>query len=292
MKYVYKAGLFSLLFVSALACGQEPAKPAGRSSLAPLELKLIKGPQWKGGCLELTIQRTNLSQSSIFLDATYEDIEVYSSVSIASKTIGRGPGEKWLLVYGWTDVVVSEPLKLAPGARRQNTLCIAETFPVKETGNEILRQVRVQGKLRIVASYGFPTLRIVDQPQRQGRRSYVRTADSSSRWTFRETALEIPVPCPSGLGTSDCLSPAQIFPGEHDVHMVEVGPSPVIEVQLPSPPMLPIDSPAPPKPPKSQPTNAPIGTDPPPKTASHPTKSPAMLIFFPGQIHDPLHSLS
>lgn len=249
MKYVYKTGLLSLLFVSAVAFGQEPAKPARRSSLAPLELKLIRGPQWKDSCLELTIQRTNLSQSSIFLDATYEGIEAYSSVSVASKTIGRGPGETWMLVYGWTDVYVSEPIKLVPGARRQNTLCIAETFPVKETGNEILRQVRVQGKLRIVAGYGIPTWKIVDQPQGQGRRSYVRTADSPSHWTFGETALEIPVPCPSGVGTLDCLSPAQIFPGEHDVHMVEVGPLPVIEVQLPQPPMLPIASPAPPKPP-------------------------------------------
>lgn len=68
----------------------------------------------------------------------------------------------------------------------------------------------------------------------------------ADNWTFGETTLEIPVPCPSGVGTSDCLSPAQIFPGEHDVHMVEVGPSPAIEVQLPpTPPMLPIDSPAP-----------------------------------------------
>lgn len=46
-----------------------------------------------------------------------------------------------LTAYGWTDVVVSEPIKLVPGARKQNTLCIAETFPVKETGDEILRQV-------------------------------------------------------------------------------------------------------------------------------------------------------
>jgi hypothetical protein len=247
MKCVYKTGLLSLFFVSSLACGQEPEKPTNRSSLAPLELKLTKGPQWKGNCLELSVQRTNLSKSSIFLDAMYEGIKVFSSVNDAAKTLGQGPGAAWMLVYGWTDVV-SEPIKLVPGARRQSTLCIAGTFPVKETGKETLRQVRVRGKLRIVAGYEIPTWRIVDQPQGNGRRSYVRIPDNSSHWTSGETVLEIPIPCPSAIGTSDCLSPPLIFPGEHDVHTVEVGPPPAIDFQLPPPPMLPIDSPAPPKP--------------------------------------------
>jgi hypothetical protein len=33
-----------------------------------------------------------------------------------------------MLVYGWTDVV-SEPIELLPGARRQNALCVAEIGP-------------------------------------------------------------------------------------------------------------------------------------------------------------------
>lgn len=152
-----------------------------------------------------------------------------------------------MLVYGWTDVV-SEPIKLAPGARRRNTLCIAETFPVKETAKEILRQVRVQGKLRIVAGYEIPTWGIIDQPQGKGRRTYVRMSDNSNHRTFGEVALEIPIPCPNGIGTSDCLSSPQIFPGEHDVHAFELEPPPAIEIQPPPLPILPIDSPRPPKP--------------------------------------------
>ena len=247
MKFVYQAELLSIFFVSSLACGQEPTKPTSQSGPAPLELKLTKGPLWKGKCLELSVQRTNLSKFSIFLDATYEGIKVYSSVSDATNTLGQGPGEAWMLVYGWTDVV-SKPIELAPGARRQNTLCIAETFPVKETGKEILRQVRVQGKLRIAAGYEIPTWRIIDQPQGKGRRTYVRMADNSNHWTFGEVVLETLIPCPNGIGTNDCLSPPQIFPGEHDVHTFELEPPPAIEIQPPPLPILPIDSPPPPKP--------------------------------------------
>lgn len=247
MKFVYQAELLSIFFVSSLACGQEPAKQTSQSGPAPLELKLTKGPLWKGNCLELSVQRTNHSQLSISLDATFEGIKIYSSVSDATNALGQGPGQAWMLVYGWTDVV-SEPIKLAPEARRQNTLCIAETFPVKETGKEILRQVHVQGKLRIVAVYKIPTWRIIDQPQGKERRAYVRMADNSNLWTFGEVVLEVPVPCPNGIGTSDCLSPPQIFPGEHGVHTFELEHPPAIEIQPPPQPILPIESPSPPKP--------------------------------------------
>ena len=249
MKFVYQAKLLSIFFAFSLAGGQEHTKPASQPGPAPLELKLTKGPLWKGNCLELSVQRTNLSKLSIFLDATYDGLKVYTSVSHAINIPGQGPVEAWMLVYGWTDVI-SEPLQLGPGATRQNTLCITETFPVKETGKEIPRQVRVQGKLRIVAGYEIPTWKIVDQSLGEGRRAYVRVAENSNHWTSGEVVLEIPIPCPNGIGASDCLSPSQIFPGEHDVHAIEIEPPPAMEVQPPPPPLptLLIDSPFPPKP--------------------------------------------
>jgi hypothetical protein len=246
MRFVCQAALLSMLVVSSLACSQESTKATSQSGPPPLELKLTKTPQWKDNCLELSVQRTNLSKSSIFLDAMYEGIKAYSSVRDATNTLGQGPGEAWMLVYGWTDVV-SKPIELAPGARRQNTLCIAETFPVKETGKEILRQVRVQGKLRIVAGYEIPTWKIIDQPQGKGRRAYVRMADKSNCWTLGEAVLEIPIPCPNCIGTSDCLSLPPIFPGEHDVHAFEIEPPPTIEFQPSTLPIFPIDRPPPPK---------------------------------------------
>jgi hypothetical protein len=247
MRFLQQAELLSILAVSSLACGEESTKPTNRSGPPTLEVKVTKVPLWKENCLELSVQQTNLSKSPIFLDAMYEGIKVYSSVSDATNTLGQGPGEAWMLVYGWTDVV-SESIKLAPGSRRQNTLCIAETFPVKETGKEMLRQVRVQGKLRIVAGYEIPKWRIIDQPQGKGRRTYVRVADNSNHWTFGEVVLDIPIPCPSCIGASDCLTPPPIFPGEHDIHTFELERPPVIEIQPSTLPIFPIGSPPPPKP--------------------------------------------
>lgn len=247
MKFSTRASLSSILVVGSLACGQESRKPSSESGPPSLELKLIKGPRWMGNCLELSFQRTNVSKSPIFLNATYEGVKIYSSVRDASNTVGQGPGEAWMLVYGWTDVV-SEPIELVPGGKKQNTLCIAETFPVKQTGKETLRQVRVQGKLRVVAEYEIPTWKTIDQSLGDGRRAYVRTVDKSGHWTFSEVVLEVPVPCPNGTNTSNCLSPPEIFSGEHDVHTIEPEPPPDIAIKPPQPPIFPVDRPTPPKP--------------------------------------------
>jgi hypothetical protein len=247
MRFLHQAELLSMLVVSSLACGQESNKPTSQSGPTPLEVKVTKVPVWKDNCLELSVQQTNISKSPIFLDAMFEGLKIYSSVSDATNTLGQGSAEAWMLIYGWTDVIL-EPIKLAPGARKQSTFCIAKTFPVKETGKETIRQVRVQGKLRIVARYDIPTWRILHQPKVNGKGSYVRVADNSNRWAFGEVLLEIPVPCPNGASSSDCLSLPQIFPGEHDVHTFELEP-PAIEFQPPPLPILRIDRPLPPKPP-------------------------------------------
>jgi len=89
MKFVYQAELLSILFVSSLACGQEPTNRRSQPGPSPLELKLTKAPLWKGNCLELSVQRTNLSKFSVFLDGTYEGIKIYSSVSDAQIRWGK-----------------------------------------------------------------------------------------------------------------------------------------------------------------------------------------------------------
>lgn len=176
MGFSIRASLLSILVVSSLAWGQESRKPSSESAAPSLELKLIKGPRWTGNCLKLSFQRTNVSKSSIFLNPTYGGIKIYSSVRDATNALGQGSGEAWMLVYGWTDVV-SKPIELVPGAKKQNTLCIAETFAVKQAGKETFRQVRVQGTLRVVAEYEIPTWKTIHQPQGGGKGAYVRTVD-------------------------------------------------------------------------------------------------------------------
>jgi hypothetical protein len=96
-----------------------------------------------------------------------EGVKVYSSVRDTSNTGAPSPAEAWMLVYGWTDVV-SEPIELVPGGKKQNSLCIADTFPVEQKGKETLRQVRVQGKLRVVAEYEIPTWITIDSHRAMG----------------------------------------------------------------------------------------------------------------------------
>lgn len=246
MRFVYQAELLSMLVVSSLVCGQESTKSTSRSDPLPLEVKVTKGPLWKDTCLKLSLQLKDRSEFSIFLESMYKGIKIYSSVSDATNTLGQGSGEAWMLVYGWTDVVL-EPIVLAPGARRRIALCIAETFPVKETGKATLRRVRMQGKLRIVAEYFIPAQRIIHQPRGKGKGAYVLVPDVLAGGTPGDVVLEITVPCRNGIGTSDCFSPPPIFPGEHDVHTIELEPPPAIEIQPLVPPIFPIDRPLPPK---------------------------------------------
>jgi hypothetical protein len=86
MRFDCQAALLSTLVVSSLACGQESTKATRQSGPPLLELKLTKTALWKGTCLELSVQFTNVSKSSIFLDAMYQGIKVYSSVSDPTNT--------------------------------------------------------------------------------------------------------------------------------------------------------------------------------------------------------------
>jgi hypothetical protein len=247
MRFSSIATLSSLLLIGSLAFGQESRKPSNELLSPSLELKLINSPHWTSNCLELSFQRTNVSKSSIFLNAMFKGVKVYSSVHEPPNTTVQGSSSTWMLVYGWTDVV-SEPVELVPGRKEQDTICIDGTFSVKQTRGETLRQVRLQGKLRIVTEYEIPTWKTIDQPQGSGRRSYVRTVDKSGHWTFNEIVMEVPIPCPTSTDTPDCSSPAEISPGEHDVHTIEPEPPPTIQNNPPQPSTLPIDGPTPPKP--------------------------------------------
>jgi hypothetical protein len=247
MRFSMLASLLSILFAFSFAWAQESRKSPSELSPASLELKLINSPRWTGNCLELDFERANVSNSPVLLNKVYEGLKIYSSVRDVTNALGQGSGESWMLVYGWTDVV-SEPIEFAPGKKKRTALCIADTFPVKPTGKETFRQVRLQGTLRVVAEYEIPTWKGIYHPQLGGRETYVRTIDKSGHWTLGEIVMKVPVPCPNGADVSDCSSPPEIFAGEHDVHTIEPEPAPEIEFQPQQPAMFPIDRPIPPKP--------------------------------------------
>ena len=60
--------------------------------------------------------------------------------------------------------IESGGITLAPGSKEQNTCYIGETFPVKDVVTNATSQIRLQGRLRIVASDYFKCVRTVSCP--------------------------------------------------------------------------------------------------------------------------------
>jgi hypothetical protein len=170
------------LFLSPLARGQD----------ASLEIKLARPPSWHDHRLEIAIKRVNHSKYCILLAPTpFEGVEIYSSVMQAKSTLELDGRETWILVYGWSDVIYSEGKTLAPGAQTHDTYYLDESFPVKDMVTNKTRQVRLQGRLRILAVF-------------------------FGRWGTGKATLEVQIPCPTDAVNTDCLSPPPVFAGEHD----------------------------------------------------------------------------
>jgi len=252
MKVAWPIGSLFLFLVSSFTYGQKPPETTGPSGSQPLEIRLTKPPSWKDNCLEVSIKRVNRSKSRISLlpSTPFEGVEIYSSVTDATNTLGQGVGEAWMLVYGQSDVFDPHAKSLPPGTEKQNTYCVGETFEVKETGKEEFRQVRLQGKLRMYAGYGQKAAvrKMNKQKQEKMTRTYLWKGNDSEGWTFGEVMLEIPIPCPNLAADGDCTTPPAIFSGEHDVWTIEMEPPPRIEVRPPSLPTFAINPPPPPKP--------------------------------------------
>jgi len=251
MKVALKFGFLFLLLDFSLTYGQQPPAAASPSRSQPIEIRLTSPVSWKGNCLEISIKLVNHSKSPIFLDPTpFDGIRIYSSVTDTTNSLGQGAGQAWILVYGWSDVLYLGAKGLAPGTGRPNTYCIGDTFEVTERETEEFRQVRLQGRLRIVAGYEQknPERKVTKRQQEKMTRTYLTKKNNSDSWTGGETMLEIPIPCPPGFGKADCISPPPIFQGEREVWgwRIEMEPPPVLEVEPPSLPAFPASPPPPP----------------------------------------------
>jgi len=183
--FVLARSQFALLFALFLS-------PLARGQDASLEIKLAKPLSWHDHRLEIAIKRVNHSKYRILLAPTpFEGVEIYSSVIQAKSTLELGGRETWILVYGWSDVINSRGKTLAPGARTHDTYYIDESFPVKDMVTNKTRQVRLQGRLRILAAF-------------------------FGRWGTGKAMLEVQIPCPTDAVKTDCLSAPPVFAGEHD----------------------------------------------------------------------------
>jgi hypothetical protein len=224
MNVARQFGFSFLLLASTLTYAQQPLASTSPSDSLPLEIRLAKPPSWQGNCLRVSIRLANRSRFPIFLPHTpFEGIEVYSSVTDTTNTLGLGAGEAWLLVYGWTDVFYLGAGSPVQGTRSQKTFCIDETFPVKGVEKNSLRKVHLQGRLRVYVNYHqkLPQEKIGKQHKEETTATSQAKGNNLGSWISGRVILEIPIPCPKDVADGNCTVPHPIFPGEHDAWTID-----------------------------------------------------------------------
>lgn len=152
-------------------------------------------------------------------------ILVDSSVTDDTNSLGQGKGEAWVPVYGQSDIIWEDVVRLAAGDAKQDTFCIEDTFTVLNAEKQMRRQVRVQGKLRVYARYYLEAPRWQMSKQQLEEMTHTppdkrKNADKGSGgWA----TIEIPIPCRIDTVEHDCHRPPPIFAGESTLPVPPAG---------------------------------------------------------------------
>jgi hypothetical protein len=200
-----------LLLACPFAYGQPPVISNNQIISEPLEIRAANHPHWKNYCLEVSVTRTNRSKFPIFLPS-FGGVLIYSKVTDTAITMGQGTGVAWFPVYGMSDIIDPSVTRLAPGETRRDTYCIWDTFTVVDSEKKMRRQVRLQGNLRVYASYYREAPN--SQISKQQREAMAQTPPSkwknADRWNGGRVMTEISIPCPKGTSKPDCTIPPPI----------------------------------------------------------------------------------
>jgi hypothetical protein len=167
-------------------------------------------PKWVNGCLDLTVERVNISAQTLYLPEW--DAVIFS---LSTRLIHDDPRKKdqeiWLEFYGRSDIVYLDAYQLAAGSKTTDHFCLPETFAVVNQQGKTRRQVAVRGRLKIVAGYFASE-----------KDSRLYKAENEQRfatpWRSPSASLEIPLPCsPQSECTAECTTPPPTTEGERIV---------------------------------------------------------------------------
>ena len=218
-----RLGLLIVLLAMQLGYAQKAAQSVVQEGHPPIEVRLTEPLAWKGYCLQVSIDRVNRSRSPIFLP--FQGIVISSSVTDATNTLKQGSGVAWLNVYGVSDNLTTDLVRLGPGEVRHDVYCIRDTFPVVNRQEKLRRQVRVQGSLRIFAGY-FPEAQNwqISAAERESMKhspaANWKNADrSKGGWAM----LELSIPCSTEVSKPDCALPPPVFAGEGSPTIPDIG---------------------------------------------------------------------
>lgn len=170
----------------------------------------VDTPKWVNGCLDLTVERINISAQTLYLPE-WEGVVFSLSTKLIYDDPSKKDQEVWREFYGLSDIVHLDVYQLAAGSKTTGHFCLPETFAVVNQQGKTRRQVAVRGRLRILASY-FAS--------EEDWRAY--KAENEKRWPTPwrspSASLEIPLPwSPKFEGTADCTAPPPITEGERIV---------------------------------------------------------------------------
>jgi len=117
-----------------------------------------------------------------------------------------------------SDIIDLSVTRLAPGESRRDTYCISDTFPVVDSEKKT-RQVRLQGNLRIYASYyrEAPNWQVSKQQREEMAQTLPPKWKNYDRWNGGLVLAEISIPCPKSAKKPDCTLAPPIFQGERTV---------------------------------------------------------------------------
>jgi hypothetical protein len=187
-----------LLFVAAavqiVGVQAQQGRATNDQSPQPLEIRIMKPPQWNNGCLQVSFQRVNRSAAPLFLPV--QGLHIASSFKLSSNVPGKENGEKLLVVNGGSEIVMLDANTLAPGASLSDDYCIGPTLAVVSLQKKTRREVPLRGKLKIYTHY-FLTERdwLTHKSQRQ---QMFRT--TPNKWPKvlqpQVATVEMRIPCP------------------------------------------------------------------------------------------------
>ena len=149
------AMLTVLTLATALAVlwsGFPLTKTWAQTGQALLEVRVTKSIEWVNGCLNVSIDRTNHSTSTIFLPN--RGIYLDASVMYSRSELEESQEPDWLNLYGVFDIVDNDATPLQPGATRHDEICyIRPTVIVSDFKKKTSRKIPVRGRLRVDAYY-------------------------------------------------------------------------------------------------------------------------------------------
>jgi len=144
-------GLWSFCLSSAHSSAIVQGEQFQNKELKPLEVRLVKPPEWVRGCLSVDLERTNLSPHPLFIP----DMGLYISTSVTEEdnVPSIKDREGWINVFGASDLWSWEAEPLAPGATIHDEPCLYTEVAIVSLKRQTRRKIPLRGRLRIDAFY-------------------------------------------------------------------------------------------------------------------------------------------